>query len=287
MKAFIAGVVCCLVVVSVNGLTSRSYAPTNTNHPERLYSHLTATFGPRVSENGMSAQLLMGKPLDLCTYNANLTAYQVTHQFGFGLIVRRGGCTFIDKAKNAQSYGAKFLIIANNENDLIRMGIPPESEDDISVPVVCVSDDSFTRLNMSLSGIDWIDTSVPLDGDTTNGGMPPPPAPIPTEPNGGAGGGDDPIPPTHPTHSPPTIPTYDTASMDSIAAASTVPMVFVELDMRGDAEASGFGGGEDNGRWKHHHDGEGEDGEGEDDDNGDDQLMWRRSHGRFRACQSL
>jgi len=60
---------------------------------------------------------------------------------GKAVVVPRGGCAFVNKAKNAQASGAAMVLIANTHTGLSRFGVEPRWKGlGITIPVVLVTD---------------------------------------------------------------------------------------------------------------------------------------------------
>lgn len=79
-------------------------------------------------------------------------------------VVKRGNCSFIEKAKNAQSAGFGLLIIANNEPDAFPMG-PPLADFEIKIPVLMSGQDLWVwAVSMST---DQLQAHVQSDGRPT------------------------------------------------------------------------------------------------------------------------
>ena len=79
-------------------------------------------------------------------------ADQITHKrlsdvgrSSFGLVFRRGGCPFVKKVQTAQSLGATFLIVVNNEDELIGMsaGDFPHDAAQVRIPSFLITGASF------------------------------------------------------------------------------------------------------------------------------------------------
>lgn len=92
---------------------------------------------------------------DGCTASGGFAAGSLT---GKAVLIRRGGCTFYEKASNAQKAGAAAVILYNNAAGYISptvAGDPP-----ITIPVVAISDTAGAKIDSLLgSGV-----SVTFDG---------------------------------------------------------------------------------------------------------------------------
>lgn len=96
--------------------------------------HMRASFG---LQSGNVTGFLAPAPDDgfLCARSGNFS--------GRILLVKRGNCTFVDKARHAQSSGAVGLVVGNYEDAVIQMG---GSASDVTIPVVMLTFPSYTYL---------------------------------------------------------------------------------------------------------------------------------------------
>jgi hypothetical protein len=66
-----------------------------------------AGFGPTIStDSKVSGYVVFAQPSDGCA------ALEIKMPLGFGVVVKRGNCTFTKKAENAQVAGAAFMIVS-------------------------------------------------------------------------------------------------------------------------------------------------------------------------------
>lgn len=107
--------------------------------------HARASFG---LAGGNVTGFLAPAPDDgfLCAQSGNFS--------GRILLVKRGNCTFVDKARHAQSLGAVGLVVGNYEDGVIQMG---GIASDVTIPVVMLTFPSYAFLMEKLSN-----ASVPL-----------------------------------------------------------------------------------------------------------------------------
>jgi hypothetical protein len=70
---------------------------------------------------------------------------------GKAVVVQRGGCSFIDKAKTLQAAGAALIIVVNSQTSLSRFGVEPRWKGlVIDIPVVMVTDVGGAALATSM-----------------------------------------------------------------------------------------------------------------------------------------
>ena len=98
------------------------------NSPHELISDLPivpAAFGPRFAELTLTndASLVAAEPFNGCTELTNIAAVQ-----GKVVLIQRGSCSFVEKARHALSAGASMMLVANNdaaEPEATTMGSDP------------------------------------------------------------------------------------------------------------------------------------------------------------------
>lgn len=102
------------------------------NAPPSLAGDLgfeVADFGPRPTNSGITADVVLANPPEACAAIANVS--------GKIALIRRGNCAFVDKARAAQAAGAVAVIVSNNVS-----GGPPGmagTAADVTIPVVGIS----------------------------------------------------------------------------------------------------------------------------------------------------
>ena len=94
------------------------------------------------------------------------------------VLIDRGTCFFVDKARNAQIAGAIAVVVCNFENSRVGMGAPPEDPgNDITIPIVMLTSGDCQTIRQNLDDIQ-LSMVVPqesntgpdfLDGDFDNG----------------------------------------------------------------------------------------------------------------------
>lgn len=68
------------------------------------------------------------------------------------MVLDRGGCAFIEKAKNAQAAGAAMAIVVNSFTGLSRFGVEPRWKGlGINIPVLMVSDQGGAALKQAVA----------------------------------------------------------------------------------------------------------------------------------------
>uniref|UniRef100_A0A7E4VDF9 PA domain-containing protein n=1 Tax=Panagrellus redivivus TaxID=6233 RepID=A0A7E4VDF9_PANRE len=102
------------------------------------YSASPAQFGTNLNNSEAYGQLALAIPLQACAELKN-----AANLMGKMVVVRRGGCMFMEKARFAQNAGAVGVIVVDNEIDtsyetspLFSMSGDNLLEDDIKIPVV-------------------------------------------------------------------------------------------------------------------------------------------------------
>lgn len=76
-----------------------------------------AGFGPTIlTDSKVSGYVVFAQPSDGCA------AFEIKVPLGFGVVVKRGNCTFTKKAENAQVAGAAFMIVS--QMDFGANGLP-------------------------------------------------------------------------------------------------------------------------------------------------------------------
>jgi len=145
----------CLIVINQDG----------TKH---LFSHMTASFGPRPGEYVASGPFIAASPLLACT---PLQESSTTRFSGVIVFIPRGDCAFVDKVKNAQDAGAISVVVGDNHNsnpDYIQMGASdPEEAAKIVIPAVFVAyaDAQVIFSSLPLNATLDQDGEVPVDQD--------------------------------------------------------------------------------------------------------------------------
>lgn len=114
------------------------------NNLTLAFDDIEANFAPPVKGSGECGTLFLAEPLDACEPLSNKTIEDSLNQ-PFLLIVR-GGCSFEDKVRRAQSAGFKAAIVYNNDDtDLVAMA---GNSGGISIHAVFISKTSGLKLSM-------------------------------------------------------------------------------------------------------------------------------------------
>ncbi|KAE9589123.1 hypothetical protein Lal_00000547 [Lupinus albus] len=79
------------------------------------FDDIEANFVPKIKGSGECGVLYLAEPLDACTELTNKAGYLSNVSSPFVLVVR-GGCSFEEKVKSAQSAGYKAAIVYDNED---------------------------------------------------------------------------------------------------------------------------------------------------------------------------
>ena len=121
----------------------------------RNYDIGTASFGPAANGAAMSGRVVRAvddanetgpATTDGCTAFTNAAAVS-----GNIALIDRGTCTFVEKARNAQSAGAVGVIIADNRRDTC---LPPSlggDDPEVTIPVISVTQDQGNAFNTQLA----------------------------------------------------------------------------------------------------------------------------------------
>ena len=107
-------------------------APLRPRSPTPLFGQAHAIFGDWNELEDMAAAV--ATPLTACTPLANSVP-------GGLMIAQRGGCTFFEKAKNAQAAGAEAIVIVNSATGATLGSLSCGAADDcesIRIPVLAV-----------------------------------------------------------------------------------------------------------------------------------------------------
>ncbi len=135
--------------------------------------YANATGAPPAPESGSLPLAKSGTPAsasDACSTPAETGTSPFTPgQFdGQAVLIRRGGCTFWDKAKNAQAAGAAAVVLYNNAPGRFSptvVGATP-----INIPVVAVSDTEGVAINNAIEAgpqtLNWTDETGLFDNPT-------------------------------------------------------------------------------------------------------------------------
>ncbi|XP_077241421.1 receptor homology region, transmembrane domain- and RING domain-containing protein 2-like [Tasmannia lanceolata] len=107
------------------------------NNISLSFDDIEANFAPGIKESGECGKLYLAEPIDACTPLTNKVVPSEGESSPFVLIIR-GGCTFDDKVRRAQSAGFKAAIVFDNEDTgvLVAMAGNPAG---IKIPAVFVS----------------------------------------------------------------------------------------------------------------------------------------------------
>ncbi|HEX8255298.1 MAG TPA: PA domain-containing protein [Thermoanaerobaculia bacterium] len=114
----------------------------------------TAAFGPIASSAAMSGRVVSAldeittegpSVTDGCTAFTNAGAIA-----GNVALVDRGGCTFVEKARNAQNAGATGLIVADNRRDTCQPPSMGGEATDITIPIVSITLDDGAKLRSQI-----------------------------------------------------------------------------------------------------------------------------------------
>jgi len=179
--------------------------------------HITAMFGPQ--EYSVTGRVQVAAPSELCVVPTDVM-YTTDMRIMF---VRRGNCTFYQKAQNAMALGAAAVVIANavvsGADEPFLLGYPPAFDPTaITIPVVSVSKaafDELLKLNIDNNG------SVSVSLNSRPG--PPPP------------GGDDGD--RHPPHRPSSSSSSTGANVPSSSSSSSSGAYFPDSTaMNGDMD---------------------------------------------------
>mmetsp|Transcript_11546 Transcript_11546/g.10470 ORF Transcript_11546/g.10470 Transcript_11546/m.10470 type:complete len:450 (+) Transcript_11546:13-1362(+) len=121
---------------------------------------LLSKFGVKLPSGSLS--LAIAKPIDACTNLTNIPS--LTNKV---VLVKRGNCSFYDKAMNIQQAKGAAIILANDKEYITRMGVDPRLKGlEIDIPVVMVTKRSYSYLaaefylNNNISFITSIDVSA-------------------------------------------------------------------------------------------------------------------------------
>lgn len=121
------------------------------NNTSLSFNDVPAKFGRPVTGSGEHGTIFLASPLDACSPLTNTLTNKTS---GYVLIVRGGGCDFVDKVRKAQDSGFKAAIIYNDKNsDLFPMG---GKSSDIHIHAVFVTRSTGLQLQKYV-GVDEIE----------------------------------------------------------------------------------------------------------------------------------
>ena len=101
----------------------------------RYVHHCTGAFGSRPGRfPGINAELVLAQPMLLDGAMENAVVDK-----DFVALCHRGKCTFLEKARNAQTAGACAVIIASDDEKVLIPDAGDDPADDISIPVIMIS----------------------------------------------------------------------------------------------------------------------------------------------------
>jgi len=109
--------------------------------------YLLAHFGTKVLAPDQSLPIVRAQPPEACDTIANDVKGKI-------VLVRRGGCPFVQKAETVQSAGGSVMIVGSLHPYIVRMGVEPRWKGlNTAIPVVMVSQRAYSiLLAESLSG---------------------------------------------------------------------------------------------------------------------------------------
>ena len=132
----------------------------------RNYDIGTAVFGAAANRSGMSGRIVRAtddasdegaSPTDGCSAFSNAASIA-----GNIALIDRGGCTFVQKARNAQAAGAVGALIADNRRETcLPPGMSGEAPD-VTIPVISITQDDGDKLKAELA------KNAPVRGMTRN-----------------------------------------------------------------------------------------------------------------------
>eukprot|EP00949_MAST-11_sp_MAST-11-sp1_P001697 g1697.t1 len=105
-----------------------------------IITHRQAAFGGKIPSEGLSADLSIDEDVDACTLPEK---HEENKYNGTFLLVKRGNCSFAEKAFHAQRLGAAAIIVYNDEEGgdyliVMQESSQEKSELDIDIPAVFI-----------------------------------------------------------------------------------------------------------------------------------------------------
>ncbi|GJV77438.1 RING domain-containing protein 2 [Tanacetum coccineum] len=153
--------VMCLMMMMMGGYGVVANVVLMGNNLTLSFDDIEANFAPPVKGSGECGTLFLAKPLDGCGPLSN-SSIQGSINPPFVLMIR-GGCSFEDKVRRAQSAGFKAAIVYNNDDsDLVAsmlVGIVAGNSAGISILAVFVSKSSGLKLS-KYTGITAMETWI-------------------------------------------------------------------------------------------------------------------------------
>ncbi len=109
------------------------------------YIASSASFGPSLTAEGVSGQLMAAQPVDACADLGNAAALS-----GKVALIERGDCTFVSKIRRVQDAGAIGAVVINNEPGwAIQMG---GTGSDLTIPSLMIAQDDGVLLRAAIAG---------------------------------------------------------------------------------------------------------------------------------------
>lgn len=110
------------------------------NGKETKIEYLLAQFGMKANHESVEIPLAMAKPAEACD------PLEKDYK-GKAVLVRRGTCSFVQKAENVQAAGGAAMIVGSVHSHLLRMGVEPRWKGlNTVIPIVMVSKSSYSTL---------------------------------------------------------------------------------------------------------------------------------------------
>ena len=125
------------------------------NSPSNMgpYTYVAAAFGPSLTKDAITKDIVLADDGNAWLTDACSSLVNSSEMSGKIAMIQRGGCSFIDKVKNAQSAGAVAVIVSNRddgsgkadtENPFAMGGTPAAGE--ITIPSVMISNSDGLKI---------------------------------------------------------------------------------------------------------------------------------------------
>ena len=125
------------------------------NSPSNMgpYTYVAAAFGPSLTKDAITKDIVLADDGNAWLTDACSSLVNSSEMNGKIAMIQRGGCSFVDKVKNAQSAGAVAVIVSNRddgsgkaetENPFVMGGTPADGE--ITIPSVMISNSDGLKI---------------------------------------------------------------------------------------------------------------------------------------------
>ena len=132
------------IIKSENNEIKQSNNPLNIQKIHKI-EYLLGSFGSKLPQNNTLISLIIAKPIEACLPLNNTQILGQTSIYDQKyVLVRRGGCPFLNKVENIEKAGGIGMILGNQYSYLLRLGVEPRWKGlSVKIPLVMVSKHSY------------------------------------------------------------------------------------------------------------------------------------------------